>query len=213
MIISFLNQKGGVGKTTLCVNLASYWARQGARIAVIDADPQGSSQAWSAARSDAPLFPVIGMARPTLHKELTHLAGEYHTVLIDGPPRSNDIARAAIMASDLVVIPVQPSPLDVWASDDTVRLIEEAQVFRPALAAAFLINRKIAGTVIGRDVHEAFAEHALPVLDMAVCQRVVFAEAAASGLSVFETDPKSRAAMEIAHLADALDAYRGRIAA
>ena len=137
MIIGVLSQKGGVGKTTLSLNLASHHAGRGRRVLVVDADPQGSALAWSAARTLPPIFPVIGMAKPSLHRDLPGIAADYDVTIVDGAPRVNDLGRAAILASDLVLIPVQPSPFDVWAADDTVRLVEEAassrRVFAPPL--------------------------------------------------------------------------------
>ena len=104
------------------------------------------------------------------------------------------------MASDLVLIPVQPSPYDIWASQEVVSLIQEAVIYKPELKAAFVINRKIPNTAIGRDVESALAEFELPVLSTTIGQRVIFAESAASGLSVLEQDAKSQAAAEITAL-------------
>jgi chromosome partitioning protein len=201
MIIGVLNQKGGVGKTTIATNLAAVCSRAGNRVLLVDADPQGSSMAWSAAREGDPLFPVVAMAKPTLHRDLPEIASDYDVVVIDGAPRVNDLGRAAILASDVVLIPVQPSPYDVWASADTVQLIREAQQFKENLKAVFVINRKIVNTAIGRDVHKALGEFEFPVLSAALCQRVIYAESAGQGLSVIETDPKSEAALELAQLA------------
>lgn len=197
MIIGILNQKGGVGKTTLSINLASALALRGERVLLVDADPQASSLAWSAVRSAEPLFPVVGMAKASLHKDLPDLAAKYDHVIIDGAPRVNEIARSAIMACDLVLMPVQPSPVDVWATDEIVRLIVEAQTFRPSIKAAFVVNRKIANTAIGRDVVKAFNEHPFPVISAFISQRIGFAESFAQGLSVFEAAPGSAAASEI----------------
>src|SRR2546423_7253905 len=129
MIIGVLTQKGGVGKTTIAINPAAAFAGAGKRVLLVDADPQASALAWSAARVSPPLFPVVGMAKPTLHRDLPELARDYDVVIIDGAPRANELARAAILASDLIVIPVQPSPYDVWATADTVQLINEAKQF------------------------------------------------------------------------------------
>jgi chromosome partitioning protein len=109
MIIGVLNQKGGVGKTTVAVNVAAVLAKH-SRVLVVDADPQGSALAWSAAREAPPIFPVVGLAKPTLHRDLPELSKDYSRVVIDGAPRVTDLTRSAIMASDLIVIPVQPSP-------------------------------------------------------------------------------------------------------
>lgn len=197
MIIGILNQKGGVGKTTLSINIAAALSIHGSSVLLVDADPQGSSLAWSSVRQTEPLFPVVGMAKATLHKDLPELAANYDHVIIDGAPRVNEIARSAILACDVILIPVQPSPVDVWATDEIVRLIDEAQTFKPALGAAFVVNRKIANTAIGRDVGQAFDEHPYPVLPSGLSQRVAFAESFALGLSVMEVAPGSAAATEV----------------
>jgi len=101
------------------------------------------------------------------------------------------------MAADVVLIPVQPSPYDVWAAKEIVDLIAEARVFKPNLKAAFVINRRIVNTAIGRDVAGALAEYPIPVLAAVVSQRVIFAESAATGSTVLELDPQGAAAGEI----------------
>jgi chromosome partitioning protein len=200
MIIGVLNQKGGVGKTTLAVNVSATLAMRGLRVLLVDADSQASSMAWSAAREAPPLFPVIGMAKPTLHRDMPEIAKDYDAVVIDGAPRVNDLGRAAILASDTILIPVQPSPYDVWAASDTVQLIREAQQFKPDLKAAFVINRKIVNTAIGRDVATALEHFDIPVLPTQLCQRVLYAESAGQGLGVAEVAPNSEAARELAAL-------------
>lgn len=204
MIIGVLQQKGGAGKTTLTLNLAAYFATEGARTLVVDADPQASALAWSSVREKKPLFPVIGMPKPTLHKDLPQLAKDYDVVLIDGAPRVNELAKSAIMASDLILIPVQPSPFDVWSCADIISLIREAQQFRPDISCAFVVNRKVGNTVISREVTKAFKELPFPLLEPTVGQRVIFAETAAQGLTVFDTAPSSAAAYEIAAVAELL---------
>ncbi|CEE28330.1 MULTISPECIES: ParA family partition ATPase [Xanthomonas] len=197
MIVGLLNQKGGVGKTTLAVNLAASLTRDGSRVLLIDADPQGSALDWAAARDGEPLFSVVGFPRPTVHKDIAQLGQGYEHIVIDGPPRVTDLARSAIMAADVVLIPVQPSPYDIWAADEVVKLIEEARVYKGALKAAFVVNRKIVNTAIGRDVGEALAAYPVPALAASVTQRVVFAEAVARGQAVHEIDAEGPAAAEI----------------
>jgi chromosome partitioning protein len=134
------------------------------------------------------------------NKELPRFSEDYDHVVIDGPPRVAEITRSVIMASDLVAIPVQPSPYDVWAVKDVVELVKEARIYKEMLQAVFVINRKIVNTAIGRDVVEALATYELPVLAAAVCQRVAFAESAAAGSTVVEDAPTSVAAAEIRNL-------------
>lgn len=104
------------------------------------------------------------------------------------------------MASVLIVIPVQPSPYDVWAAEEIVSLVKEASLFKENLKSVFAVNRKIANTVIGRDVQEALAQYEIQTLDTAIAQRVIFAETAASGSTVMETEPNGAASKEIQSL-------------
>jgi chromosome partitioning protein len=211
MRIAYLNQKGGVGKTTLAIHTAAGLAGRGFKVLLIDADPQHSALDWTAARDGSglpSLFTTVGMPKPTIHKEIERLAEPYDAVVIDGPPRVTDLARSAIMASDLVLIPVQPSPYDVWASSEVVGLVREAAIYKPILKYAFTINRKIVNTTVGRDVMDALAEYQdVPVLPASVGQRVAFAESAGGGRTVMETAPNSAAAQEVASLIKAIEEF------
>lgn len=204
MIVAFLNQKGGVGKTTLALHLAGQWAREGKRVTLIDADPQGSALDWSEqrAREGSPrLFGVLGLARDTLHREAPELARSVDHVVIDGPPRVTGLMRSALLASELVLVPVQPSPFDGWASGEMLKLIAEARMFRPQLLARFVLNRCAARTVIGRETAEALADHDPPMLSTTIGQRVAFATAARTGRLVFELEEPVPAVGEIAAFA------------
>src|SRR5690242_12656172 len=102
-------------------------AAEGKKILLIDADPQQTAQDWAAVRSTPPPFQVIGLSKPILHRDLPRMAADYDDVVIDGAPRNYEVARSAIAAADLVLIPVQPSGADFWASRETVGLVKEAR--------------------------------------------------------------------------------------
>lgn len=208
MIVAFLNQKGGVGKTTLALHLAGAWSARGRRVLVVDADPQASALDWAdqRLREGLPrLFGVLGLARETLHKELPDLARETDHLIIDGPPRVAGIARSALLAADLVLIPALPSPFDGWASSEMLRLLDEARIFRPELRARMLLNRCAARTVIARETAEALADQDPPMLASRVGQRVAFADAARTGRLASESDTGQMATRDIEALADELD--------
>lgn len=207
MIVALLNQKGGTGKTTLSLHLAGALARQGQRVLVVDADPQGSALDWAEARTQAGLerrFGVVGLPRETLHREAPALARDADHVVIDGPPRVTGIARSALLAADVVLMPVQPSPFDGWASAEMLRLLDEARMFRPELAARFVLNRCAARTVIARETGEALQASEPPLLSARIGQRVAFADAAAAGRLVDEQDGADAAAFDIALFAAAV---------
>ena len=147
---------------------------------------------------------MFGLARDSLHQEAPQIALQADFVVIDGPPRVAALARSALLAADLVLIPVQPSAYDVWASHEMLQLITEARVFRPQLRAAFVINRRVVGTVIGREARAALADQPFPALLVEVSQRIVFADSVAAGRLAFEVAPHCAAAREIAALAHAV---------
>jgi chromosome partitioning protein len=205
VIIAVLNQKGGVGKTTLATHIAGELATRGQSVLVLDADPQGSALDWTERRKQCGfprLFGVVGLARETLHQEAPELARRCDHLVIDGPPRIASLARSALLAADLVLIPVQPSPYDLWASVEMTSLVREAQMFRPLLRAAFVINRRVGATVIGREARGALADQPFVSLQSEIRQRIAFAESAAVGQLARELDIDSLAAREITALAD-----------
>jgi chromosome partitioning protein len=108
-----------------------------------------------------------------------------------------DVTRSAIMASDVVIIPVQPSPFDVWGARAVVELLAEAAIVKPNIKAAFAVMRKIVNTAIGRDVTDALAVYRTHTLTASLAQRVAFAESIANGMTVLELDPTGAAGTEV----------------
>jgi chromosome partitioning protein len=203
-VICLLNQKGGVGKTTLALNLAGAFALAGDSVLYVDADPQATALDWSAIRGEtAPLFNLVAMPRNTLHTQLPTLSGNYQWTFIDGPPLAGDVAKSAILASDLIIVPLQPSGADKWSTEKILNLISEARFYKPDVNAVMTVNRKTVGTAIGKHFREGIeADYPdFPVLRTEIGQYVAFAEALTTGKTVMEIDPKGTAATQIEALA------------
>jgi chromosome partitioning protein len=189
MMLAVVHHKRSVGKTTLARQLATTLSLRGQRCLQIDADPQYRALDWSAIRPAPALWPVLGLPKAILHRDEPSLARDYETMVIDGPPRVVDTFRSALAVSEIALVPVQPSPLDVWAYAPMAALIKEAQVFNAGLRAFLVINRRIPRTAIGRDVWQALARFALPVLRARVGRR---------GSTAVGQDPSGTAAQDIA---------------
>ncbi|MBC3864316.1 AAA family ATPase [Undibacterium jejuense] len=194
-VIAVLNQKGGSGKTTIATHLARAIQLDGNSVILIDSDPQGSARDWSAAHELQPVS-VVGIDRPTIERDLKSLAAT-DFVVIDGAPQAADLAVSAIKAANFILIPVQPSPYDIWATADLVDLVKQRiEVTDGKLKAAFVISRAIAHTKLGNEVGEALEGYGLPVLKSRIYQRVIYPGTAATGKTVFDTDPTGDAAQE-----------------
>jgi chromosome partitioning protein len=200
-VIAVLNQKGGSGKTTIATHLARALQLDGKDVVLIDSDPQGSARDWAAVREDQPL-PVVGIDRPTIERDMKAL-GHKDFVVIDGAPQAADLAVSAIKAADFVLIPVQPSPYDIWATADLVDLVKSRiDLTDGRLKAAFVVSRAIKGTKIGAEIADALAGYGLPVLSARITQRVSYPSTAATGKTIFEAEPEGEAAREIVALAN-----------
>lgn len=199
-VIAVLNQKGGSGKTTIATHLARALQLDGADVLLVDSDPQGSARDWAAVREDQPLT-VVGIDRPTIDRDLKNVARK-DFVVIDGAPQAADLAVSAIKAAHFVLIPVQPSPYDIWATADLVELVKQRiEVTDGKLQAAFVVSRAIKGTRIGAEVTEALNGYGLPVLESRITQRVSYPGTAAAGSTVMDAEPDSDAAAEVRALA------------
>jgi chromosome partitioning protein len=212
MIVAVVNQKGGVGKTTLALNLAGAFAREkGANALVVDADPQESALRWADEREAPRIFDVIRISTKTLHRDLREIVRKsgYTHVFIDAPPRVDEISRSALVAADLVLIPIQPSPQDIWAAEHVVGLYNEVLGIKEDLRCAFVLNRVKARTAIARGAAEALGSFEIPILKTRIADRVVFAESMARGLTVLEAEPSGAAARETIELAQEVWKFGG----
>ena len=184
-VIAVLNQKGGSGKTTIAINLAHALKLAGSNVLLVDSDPQGSARDWNEA-NQGQVLPVVGLDRETLPTDLAAIAGGYDYVVIDGAPQLAKLAAAAIKCADLVLIPVQPSPFDIWATADLVELIKTRQAITEGKPqAAFVISRAIKHTKLSQEVNEALEGYELPILEQGTSQRVIYPTAASTGQTVF----------------------------
>lgn len=205
-IISLLNPKGGGGKTTLSTQLVRAFHERGAKVLLVDSDPQGSASDWHAGREENPI-PLLAYGRPENMKALPVLAAPYEYVFIDGAAKLEGMIAAAVKVSDAVLIPVQPSPYDIWAASDLVDLIRARQeVTDGKLLAAFIISRAIKRTRLGQEITAALAEYGLPIFKAFNTQRQVYPQTASEGLTVFDVSAVDAIA-EVNAIADELKAF------
>jgi len=201
MVISLVNQKGGVGKTTLAVNLSSAIFRRGRKTLLIDADPQGSVLQWQSTAENQS-FSVIHHPRPLSDATIKSLSKGFDQVVIDAPPAIGELISSILDVADLAIVPVGPSPLDLWSSKETLSLIQQARKRNRKLKAKLLICRRIARTRVGREAREALETYGIEIFKTEIGQRVAYVEAMTSGLSVLEYAPHSEAAAEIVSLCE-----------
>lgn len=183
------NQKGGTTKTTTATNIAACLTeKHNYSVLLVDLDGgQGSSSDWAASRSDdAPLIPCVIM-RETLKRDLPRLSASYDYVIIDGIPNLGELTTSAIKACDLVLVPVQPSQYDVWATRDVINLIKERQELTDGKPkGTIMVARAIAGTVIERTAMAAMEAFEFPIMTAKTHQRVAYAEGVGKGLSAMD---------------------------
>lgn len=200
LVVAIAQQKGGAGKTTLAANLAVAWMKSGRRVAALDTDPQGSLSAWGDLRRETVGSNGIEVAAVTgwrVAAEVERRAREVDIVLIDGPPHAETDARVAVRAARIVVVPVQPSPMDVWATRPTLDLARQEKV-----AGLLVLNRVPPRASLTETMLEAIGKLGTPVAKTKIGNRVAFAAAMAEGRGIAETAPGTRAAAEISALAE-----------
>lgn len=206
-VIAIANQKGGVGKTTLAINLARAFQLSGKRVLIVDSDPQGSARDWYQAsqnrNGDMPV--VVGVDRPVLETSVQQLRAAFDIILIDGAAKLQEMTVSAIKAADCVLIPVQPSALDIWAAEELVELIKTRQsVTEGKPVAAFVVSRQILGSRLAQDASEALAALKLPILPARTTQRVIYAECMSTGSTVLDLEANGPASKEVKAVMDDL---------
>jgi chromosome partitioning protein len=204
-VVTVLSQKGGAGKSTLTMQLAGGLARSGRRVAIIDLDPQETAMRWAHAAPESMPFPARVMrldAEPgQLHQIIKQAGREADLILLDCPPSIEHLATlAALQEADVALVPVVPSPADLWSTKGVERLILQVQASRKGLKAALVPNR-VLRTNLAWDVLEVMRDFSLPVLGASLSQRNAFAQSAVIGGTVYQL---GRAGAEAAREVDKL---------
>lgn len=209
-IVTVLNQKGGAGKSTLSMQLSGTFARRGFKCLVVDADPQGTSTRWAASAADESPFPasVVGLsaAESKVHREVKKFIDDYELIIIDCPPAADSpVPQSALLVSDLALVPVIPSPPDMWASVGIKKVIEAVGDLNEALVARLVINQSQPNTVLAEEIQVILPEFGIKSLPVEIQQRQVYRKSAAYGQTVHSLGYEAKDAItEIEALADAV---------
>ncbi len=194
-VFAIAGNKGGAGKTTLSINLASRFNRD-SPTALVDADPQGSSLQWCAISTNDDTIPVF-RAENDLHQQIGNLQRTFNHVFIDCPPSVHaPQTDVALKFCHIVLIPVQPSPMDLWATVHIERAIEDSLEVNPSRKSMLVINQAEARTTMSKLVREALQQIDLPVADTAITRRAVYRHSILHGKTVFQMGSLGRIASE-----------------
>jgi chromosome partitioning protein len=213
-VITICNQKGGPGKTTLAVQLTGTLARRGYKVLLVDADPQGSATRWAASAEEDPFpAPVVGLsaANTKVHREVQKLMDDYEVILIDCPPAvDSPIPQSALLISDLALVPLVPSPLDMWASVGIRQVIENARHVNETLEARLILNQHQPNTTLAKEALQALPEFGIELMKTSLGDRQVYRQSPIFGQSVHYFGNDARDAIrEVEALADEVLALLG----
>jgi len=208
-VVAFVNQKGGPGKTTLAMHVAGELARGGSRVLVADADPQATATRWAAAAPEDAPFPAaiagLSHAGEKLHRELLKYIAPYDWIVVDCPPSAeSNLTRSALLVADLAVVPVVPSPPDLWAGIAIGQVLNDVTVVNERLQSRLVVNRRKAGTRLAAHTADLLPRYGIRVAEAQVGEREAFRHAAAVGLTVADLPRAARAAGEITALTEEL---------
>lgn len=213
-IISVCNQKGGCGKTTITMALAAAFAGRSSRVLVVDGDPQGSASSWSANAPDEAPFPAtvanLSRAGRSLPNEVRKMVGDYDVVLIDCPPAvDSPVPQAALLISDLALVPLIPSPIDVAAAAPFIRLIQDARLLNEELQGLVVANMVQKNTRVAAGYLEHFSALPIATAHSHLALRTSHRQACALGTSVDQLGDREASAEVKGLLKEVLHLLKG----
>jgi chromosome partitioning protein len=200
-IIAVCNQKGGSGKTTLSMQLAGALARRKNKVLVVDADPQGTATRWAATAEDEKPFPasVVGLsaASAKVHREVKKFVDDYQYIIIDCPPAADSpVPQSALLIADLALVPIIPSPLDMWAAVGIRQVIENISDINEDLQSRLVVNQCQPNTSLAKEALEVLPEFGIDLCKTYMHQRQVYRQSAVFGQTVHDFGSKASAAIE-----------------
>lgn len=207
-IIAVVNQKGGSGKTTVSMQLAGAISRRKNKVLVVDADPQGTATRWAASAADDIPFPasVVGLsaASAKVHREVKKFIDDYHYIIIDCPPAADSpVPQSALLIADLALVPIIPSPLDMWATVGIRQVIQNVSDFNETLQSRLVLNQCQPNTTLVQESLEILPEFGIELVKTQIQHRQVYRQSAVFGQTVHNFGTKASAAIsEIEKLTD-----------
>ena len=204
MIISLVNCKGGVGKSTIAVNIASYIAEKTDRVLLIDADPLGCMVKWQGLSKNKTLD-IIHYPEKSIHSDIELLSDGYTHTIIDTPPGLNKIASSSLLISHLAIVPIDPSPLSVFPSTKIFNLINQVRRQNKKLEVRLLISKTVKGTIMGSKIRETLIPYGIDIFKSEINQLADLSKSFIDGISVLQYAPGSKAARQINDLCEEIN--------